>query len=1256
MATFETIGLRATLDGLTPYLFGAQRFNQATESMGRSTDKAAGLSSKLTGALKALAVGAGVAGAAIGAVSLKSAAGFEKSLAQIDALTNTSAEDTAKLGKEILNLSKRVPKSPQELGAAAYFALSSGINDVSEALKVVETSAKASSAGLGDTRQIVDVVTSVLNAYGKENISAARATDILVATVREGKGEAADFASVIGGVIPIAAALKVPFEEVGTLLAVITNGGDNAAEATTKLRGILNQLASPSDAAKKALGETGRFAGTMSEEFVKATATANDVKLAQIAVAEANKRFADSLSKSGENSLESQKALAELRDAQARLATVTENSKDRILKSTDAFGQLRKEIGQRGLLPVLFKLRNAFEGNLEGLAEIFPDVRGFIGFLSAIESQGNATTQVMKRIQASAGITDEAFERMSKTLNFQVDLLKNQVNIGLIQLGSIILPLVTRAVTGLLKQITLLTPRFERLGKLFLSGFKGGSIGGAFDDMSQAAFDAGRRIRHLLDVLKETAEIVGRDLLNAFRDLAPFIAEAARFFDRLSGRQGSLGETANQAQTLARVLEFLIGLKVALFFKDLATSVFITAKSMADFTLTVLKFPFRTVQAIRAGYDAVQLAILRARLAAIDLGDTVRGIGSRTITLTQNVVGGAGQVAGDVIQTITQVVIRSAEATKALTEDIADRTQKITQQITKIETTKVDPKSIGLKLGQSLGAGITQGIGIVIGVALAPVIAAAGSGAAIAAAVVIGTALVGGLIFVFRKQIVEGLTTVFNNLPEIIGTVIGATAGALAVLLLAPIALAGALVKKALIPLGEAIVSGLSEIVIPAIGSIFSQLPSLALSFFAQLPDLAFQVMLRLPALMTQLPGLIVTALSDLPNQLSIAFDVIPRIFGDVVAALPELASEAVTAVGKFISGLAADLGVNLEPAVKATGKIFERIGEQAAKTFTAIVDGFNEAIGVNIPAEFLKLAPVLENIGKGIVAAIVAGIRAALNLIREAPSLVVNAFKDGFTGFASLLQDIGRSLVQGVWKGIEGAKDWFFRNIKGFFKDALDSALAAIGAGSPARTWIPVGEAIMEGVGVGIDRKKAEIEKKLRELQPSNTDGGSGGGGGRSTPSTFNIPSPGVGGIPIDRSLPPRPQPTGYTVPPGYYWDGYTFVRIPGLPPTAYYQQGTSYVPRDMWAFIHAGEAVLNRRQANDWRMVPQRSQEILARMGPQYNQSFGGPTFSPMFNVSGATLEQQESAAISAVRRFFGDLRYRSLNSGAFLSPAVG
>jgi TP901 family phage tail tape measure protein len=177
---------------------------------------------------------------------------YEFSMQKIVGLTGTSQEVVDRWGEAIKGMAREFGKSPKEIADALYFIASSGIA-TADALEVLRVSVKASAAGLGETGDIANYVTSVLNAYRGTGITAAYATDVLVAAVREGKAEAAGFAAAMGGVIPIASKMGVEIDQVAGAMAAITLTGSTAAQAGVYLKNIFNALFKEADKGQKAM-------------------------------------------------------------------------------------------------------------------------------------------------------------------------------------------------------------------------------------------------------------------------------------------------------------------------------------------------------------------------------------------------------------------------------------------------------------------------------------------------------------------------------------------------------------------------------------------------------------------------------------------------------------------------------------------------------------------------------------------------------------------------------------------------------------------------------------------------------------------------------------------------------------------------------------------------------------------------------------------------------------------------------------------
>lgn len=191
---------------------------------------------------------------------------FELAFARIKGLVVITGDSLDKMKSKVLALAGETTRAPLELADALYFITSAGIKESVIALEVLENAAKAAAAGLGTTNTVADAITSTMNAYGEENMSAARAADILVATVREGKAEADTFAPALGKILPIAAAYGASFEDISAAIAALSRGGLSAGTAAIYVRQTLSQLLKPSKQAIDVLKGVGLSAESIRDK------------------------------------------------------------------------------------------------------------------------------------------------------------------------------------------------------------------------------------------------------------------------------------------------------------------------------------------------------------------------------------------------------------------------------------------------------------------------------------------------------------------------------------------------------------------------------------------------------------------------------------------------------------------------------------------------------------------------------------------------------------------------------------------------------------------------------------------------------------------------------------------------------------------------------------------------------------------------------------------------------------------------------
>lgn len=203
---------------------------------------------------------------AIGGAATKMAVDFETTMNQMVGLAGVSRESLEGIREEIAGISRETGKGPQELAEAFYFVASAGF-EAGEAMDVLDMAARASASGMGNVQDIARVLGGVVNAYGKENLTAAEAADILTAAVAEGAAEASTFANVLPQVVPAAAQLGVGLDQVTGSIAAMTTAGTSAEMAAVGLNQIFTTLLKPTSQANETLKAFGLSAQGLRDQL-----------------------------------------------------------------------------------------------------------------------------------------------------------------------------------------------------------------------------------------------------------------------------------------------------------------------------------------------------------------------------------------------------------------------------------------------------------------------------------------------------------------------------------------------------------------------------------------------------------------------------------------------------------------------------------------------------------------------------------------------------------------------------------------------------------------------------------------------------------------------------------------------------------------------------------------------------------------------------------------------------------------------------
>lgn len=183
----------------------------------------------------------GTGAVAAGGLMLKSAADFETGMSNVSTLIDTNVESLSAMNKEVLAIGKRTPVALDQLTSALYDIRSAGIS-ADDQFRVLEKSAQLGVAGLGTTKEAVDLVTSSINAFKLAGSEQDKLYDNIFKTVKTGKTTISQLAQGFGAVAGTVAAAGIKIDDYLASVAALTTTGQPAAQAHTQMKAAIAGL------------------------------------------------------------------------------------------------------------------------------------------------------------------------------------------------------------------------------------------------------------------------------------------------------------------------------------------------------------------------------------------------------------------------------------------------------------------------------------------------------------------------------------------------------------------------------------------------------------------------------------------------------------------------------------------------------------------------------------------------------------------------------------------------------------------------------------------------------------------------------------------------------------------------------------------------------------------------------------------------------------------------------------------------------
>lgn len=371
---------------------------------------------------------------------------------------------------------------------------------------------------------------------------------------------------------------------------------------------------------------------------------------------------------------------------------------------------------------------------------------------------------------------------------------------------------------------------------------------------------------------------------------------------------------------------------------------------------------------------------------------------------------------------------------------------------------------IGSVIGVIVGV-VVNGIGIVVGV-ISTIIGVIGKIVGVISKV-IGTILniltpvfqIIDLIITAIVGLGQIIWIIFSGIAEVVWTIISTVVQIIGVVFYGTIM---AIWNNVLVPFGE------------AVGYIFThmgEVVSMVMNVIATVVDVIVNV---ISSSMSVIMSVVTTVWNAIAAVISPILQVIWTVISTVFNAIVGVISSVMSAIWGVITAVWNAILPFVQPILNVMSAVISTVFGGIA----AVVNSLMNAIKTYI------INPVATAVGYvvGTVGQIATSIK---NAVQNAYNAVVN-FVGNFTS-------AGKNLIDGIVKGVAGAKDAVVNKIKEICSGALDAVKNFFGIKSPSRVMAQMGKFMMQGWSGGLESMRDAVVKTATDIASDVYDGLSG-------------------------------------------------------------------------------------------------------------------------------------------------------------------
>lgn len=393
-------------------LGGSSKLKSFESALDQAQSKLNNLGDKLTSVGKQLTMKVSLPLIGLGGAAVKTAAGFESSMAKVAAVSGARGEDLEALSAKAREMGANTKYSASEAADALNYMAMAGwkTEDMLGGIEGIMTLAAASGEDLATTS---DIVTDALTAFGMTADESGRFADVLAAASSNANTNVSMLGESFKYVAPVAGAMGYSAEDTAIALGLMANAGIKASQGGTALRTLLTNMANPTD----------KMEGAMA-------------------------RLGVSLQDDEGNMKSLRDIMIDLRGGMEGLGVSSEEFNEQLHVLDDALerGGLTEAQYMKALDELCDEYYTAEDAQKAQTAALLAGKTGLSGLLAIVNASPEDFEKLTAAIDGSAGVSQEMADIMSNTLEGRVAEMKSKIEELGIQFGEKLIPILEKVI------------------------------------------------------------------------------------------------------------------------------------------------------------------------------------------------------------------------------------------------------------------------------------------------------------------------------------------------------------------------------------------------------------------------------------------------------------------------------------------------------------------------------------------------------------------------------------------------------------------------------------------------------------------------------------------------------------------------------------------------------------------------------------------------------------------------------------------